>query len=162
LSSSGPQTGIGLTRWRDLAVVALIAAVAGYLLVRLNYHRLPPLPRLAGVPAAVIGIGEGIAGWGLRNRIRGKGAAIAPLSVARAVAVAKASALAAAAFGGLWIGVLGYVLPLSGDVLAAAGDRTTAVVGLVGAAVMLAGALLLERSCRTPPEQRSEDDLRKV
>lgn len=162
MSDRRGQQGIGLTRWRDLAVVAVIAAVAGYLLVRLNYHRLPPLPRLAGVPAAVIGIGEAIAGWGVRRRIRGKGPAIAPLAVARTVAVAKASALAAAAFGGLWIGVLGYVLPLSGDVLAAAGDRTTAVIGLVGAAVMLVGALVLERSCLRPPEQRGPDDLRQA
>ncbi|WP_029136294.1 DUF3180 domain-containing protein [Nakamurella lactea] len=151
------QQGIGLTRWRDLAVVAVIAALAGYLLVRWNYHRLPPLPRLAGLPAAVIGIGEGIAGWGLRGRIRGRGAAIAPLSVARALTVAKATALAAAAFGGLWIGLLGYVLPLSGEVVAAAGDRTTAVIGVVGALVMLAGALLLERGCVRPPDQPDKD-----
>lgn len=158
MPGAAPGPGIGLTRWRDVATVAVVAAVIGYLLVRWNYHRLPVLPRYAGVPAAVIGIGEGIAGWGVRNRIRGRGAAIAPLSVARTVAVAKASSLAAAAFGGLWVGLLAYVVPLSGEVVAAAGDRTTAVIGLIGAVVMLGGGLVLERCCLRPPDNRPEGD----
>ena len=146
------QNGLGLTRWRDLAVVALVAALAGYLLLRWNYHRWPPLPRLAGLPAGLIGIGEGIAAWGMRRRLTGHGEPPAPLVAARTVALAKASALAAAAFGGFWIGELAHVVPLAGEVAAAAGDRTTGFVGLIGAAVMLAGALLLERSLRTPPD----------
>lgn len=170
-----PDTEIGLTRWRDLAVVALIAAILAFGLLLWNYNRLPALPRLAGLPAALIGIGEAIFGWGLYRRIRtnsgtapGPGGSeqprigvagqsgpdeVDPLTVARAVTIAKASALAAAAFGGLWIGTLCYVWPRAGDVAAAAGDRATALIGLLGAAVMLAGALWLERSCRTPPDQ---------
>lgn len=170
-----PSTDIGLTRWRDLAVVAVIAGVVAFGLLWWNYSRLPALPRLAGVPAALIGIGEAIFGWGLYRRIRtnigpdrargdrpGIGVAgqsgpdeIDPLTVARAVTIAKASALAAAAFGGLWSGTLCYVWPRSGDVAAAAGDRATALIGLLCAAMMLAGALWLERSCRTPPDSDS-------
>lgn len=152
-----PQHGIGLTRWRDLIAVAVLAGVIGYLLLRLNYQRLPALPALTGIPAAVIGLGEVIAGIGVRGRIRGRGAAIAPLSVARTVAVAKASALAAAAFGGLWIGALGYLIPMSGDVVAAADDRTAGLIGLIGAVVMLAGALVLERCCLAPPDRWPPD-----
>lgn len=155
------RDGMGLTRWRDLAVVALVAAVIGYLLVRWNYHRLPPLPTAAGVIAGVIGVGEAIYGWGLRSRIRDAGRTgkepVEPLLAARAVAVAKATALAAAALGGLWIGVLGYTLPMAGDVVAAAHDRTTALIGLGCAVAMLAGALFLERSCRTPDEPRRDE-----
>lgn len=151
--------GIGLTRWRDLAVVAVVAAALGYLLLRWNYQRLPPMPRLAGLPAAVIGVGEAVFGWGLRNRIRGRGTRrVDPLAAARAVAAAKATSLAAAAFGGLWIGVIGYVLPLASDVTAAAGDRTTAVIGLICALLMLAGGLFLERCCRTPDNPDSDNN----
>lgn len=157
-----PDTGMGLTRWRDIAAVTVIAGLLGYLLLRWNYQRLPALPLLAGVPAAVIGVGEAIVGSGLRNRIRrpsGDRVPIDPLSAARAVAVAKATALAAAALGGLWLGALIYLLPQADRVTAAAGDRTSAVIGLLSAAVMLAGGLFLERCCRTPddPDEQPGD-----
>ncbi len=150
-----PDTGMGLTRWRDITAVTVIAGLLGYLLLRWNYQRLPALPLLAGLPAAVIGVGEAIVGVGLRNRIRstrGDRAPIDPLSAARAVAVAKATALAAAALSGLWLGALIYLLPQADRVTAAAGDRTSAVIGLLSAAVMLAGGLFLERCCRTPDD----------
>ena len=38
--------------------------------VRLSYQRMPPLPRFAGLAAALVGIGEAVAGFGLRSRIR--------------------------------------------------------------------------------------------
>ena len=148
-----------------MAVIAVIAAAIGYLLVRLNYGALPSLPRLAGVTAALLGIGEAIAGWGLRGRIRSqddhregaRGATapsrppVPPLTAARALAVAKASALAGAALLGLWAGVIGYVAPRAGVTSAAASDTGTAVLGAVCALILIAGALFLEYCCRVPP-----------
>ena len=58
------------TRARDLVTVLAAAAVVGYLLVLLSYQRIPPLPRFAGVAAALLGLGEAVAGYGLRGRIR--------------------------------------------------------------------------------------------
>lgn len=154
-----PDDGrIGLTRWRDLAVVCLVAAVAGYLLVRVSYARIPPLPRLAGLLAALVGVGEAVAGLGLRRRIRPpeqtSGAParrpVEPLTAARAVMVAKATGLAGAALGGLWLGLLGYVLPSWSDFAAAQADGITGLIGLAGAVIMVAGALFLERSCLVP------------
>src|SRR6478735_10770484 len=110
---------MGPTRWRDMAVVCLVAAVAGYLLVRLSYSRIPPLPRLAGLAAALVGIGEAVAGFGLRRRIRPPEHSagrvdtrkpVPPLTAARAVMAAKATSLAGAALTGLWAGLLLYVL----------------------------------------------------
>lgn len=152
---------LGLTRWRDLAVVLLVAAVIGYLLVRVSYARIPPLPRLAGLLAALVGIGEAVAGFGLRRRIRPTeqtaGASprrpVEPLTAARAVMVAKATALAGAALAGLWLGLIGYVLPSWSDVAAARADGITGVVGLAGAVVMVVGALFLERSCLVPKDK---------
>lgn len=145
-----------------MAVVALVAAVIGYVLVRLNYGSLPPLPALAGLSAALLGVGEAVAGWGLRGRIRDrdgdhatslpKRPPVPPLVAARALAVAKASALAGAAFLGLWVGLLGYVLPRAGATSAAASDTGTAVLGAVCAAVLVAGALFLESCCRVPQD----------
>jgi len=39
--------------------------------------------------------------------------------------------------------------------VAASRDTTTAFIGLIGAAIMIGGALFLEHCCRTPP-QRSD------
>ncbi len=161
---TAPDHRMGFTRARDLLAVAAVGVVVGYLLVRLSYQRLPPLPRYAGVPAALLGIGEAVAGWGLRDRIRrsgrpsGDGAAakpVEPLTAARAVITAKATSLAGAALAGLWVGLLLYVVPSWSDLAAARADGITGIIGLVGAVVMVAGALFLEYCCRAPDVDRS-------
>jgi hypothetical protein len=172
--TSAPGTGgrLGPTRARDLAAVGVVAAVLAYGLTRFNYAALPTLPRFAGVGAALLGIGEAVAGWGLRRRIRlsarpaerrDEGAApvpadriippVPPLVAARALAVAKASALAGAAFAGLWIGFGAYVLPDASRAAAPSADSATALLGLVCAVVLTAGALWLEYCCRAPRDR---------
>lgn len=153
---------MGFTRPRDLLVITVVAAVLGYLLVRLSYQRIPPLPRFAGIAAALLGIGEAVAGYGIRSRLRqppprnGVAASSAlrkplpPLTAARAVMAAKATSLAGAAVAGLWLGLLLYVIPLWSQVAAARSDGITGIIGLVGAVVMIGGALFLEFCCRAP------------
>jgi hypothetical protein len=163
------QNRMGFTRPRDLLAVAVGAAVAGYLLVLLSYQRLPPLPRYAGVAAALLGIGEAVAGYGIRGRVRNRsnypqrelaGAIdparkpLPPLTAARAVMAAKATSLAGAAVAGLWLGLLLYVLPSWSEVAAAQSDGVTAIIGLVGAVIMIGGALVLEYCCRAPDFDR--------
>ena len=155
-----PAYRMGPTRPRDLVAVALVAAIGGHLLVRLDYGSIPPLPRLAGVGAAIVGVAQAVFGHGLRARIHaGRGhrgfpvrPPVPPLTAARAVMTAKATALAAAAVAGLWIGLLLYVLPDAGTVLAAHSDSATATVGVFCAVVMLGGALYLEYCCRAPED----------
>lgn len=153
--------GFGPTRVRDLAIVAVIAAVVGYVLTRFNYSSLPQLPRLAGISAALLGIGEAVAGSSLRRRIqptRDEAARtqwpprppVPALVAARALRVAKASALAAAALIGLWFGFGCYVVPDAARAVAVGADAITAAVGFVCALVLLAGALWLEYCCRAP------------
>jgi hypothetical protein len=160
---------MGFTRPRDLIAVAVAAAVLGYLLVSLSYQRIPPLPRFAGVAAALLGIGEAVAGYGIRSRIRPgsryqqrerTGAVgpvrkpVPPLTAARAVMAAKATSLAGAAVAGLWVGLLLYVLPSWSEVAAAQSDGITAIIGLAGAVIMIGGALFLEFCCRAPDFDR--------
>lgn len=173
---TAPASGIGPTRARDLLVVALVAALIGYGLTRFNYAAFPTLPRFAGAGAALLGVGEAVAGLGLRRRIhatdrrsearRRDDAVLAarmsplprpvpPLVAARALAVAKASALAGAAFAGLWVGFGAYVLPDAARAAAPGADSVTAALGLVSAAILTAGALYLEYCCRAP---RDRDD----
>jgi len=154
---------MGFTRPRDLIVVAVVAALLAYLLVRLSYQRIPPLPRFAGLAAALVGIGEAVAGFGLRRRIQPPERTTAgiptrkpvpPLTAARAVMTAKATSLAGAAVAGLWIGLLLYVLPSWSAVAAAQADGITGIIGLAGAVIMIGGALYLEYCCRAPGIER--------
>lgn len=142
------------TRARDLVVPVLVAAVVAHLLVRLTYGSLPQFPLPAGVPLAVLGVAEAVAGNVLRSRIRRRRGArpVQPLVAARAVLLAKASALAGAIMTGAWAGLLLYVAPRSADIAAAAGDTAASVVGTVGSAALVAGALWLQHCCRTPDE----------
>lgn len=155
--------------------VGLVAAVVAYLLTRTNYSSLPQLPRLAGVSAAILGVGEAVFGWGLRQRIRRRadylrgrdrhGATpaqpppppVPALLAARALAVGKASALAGAALLGLWVGFAAYVLPDAGEVTAAHADAVTASIGMVGSLVLLVGALILENCCRAQDDGPPDD-----
>lgn len=153
---------MGPTRPRDLLAVGLVSAIVGYLVVSLNYGSIPPIPRLAGLAPAILGIAEAIFGHGLRQRIqirRDEGGQdlkppVPPLTAARAVMTAKATALAGAALVGLWVGLLAYVLPESGVITAARSDSVSAGIGLAGAALMALGALYLEFCCRAPEGPR--------
>jgi Protein of unknown function (DUF3180) len=142
------------TRSRDLLVAALVTAVVVHLLVRLTYGSLPAFPLLAGITLGVLGLAEALAGNVLRARISRRPGArpVQPLVAARAVLVAKASSLGGAIMAGVWAGLLAYVLPRSAQIAAASGDAAAAGVGLLCAAVLVAGALWLERCLRTPDD----------
>lgn len=154
------MTTVTPTRPRDLVLPALGTAVAVHLLVRLTYGSLPPFPFGAGIPLAVLGLAEAVGGLGLRARIRRRPGTrpVAPLVAARAVLVARASALAGAIVAGAWAGLLGYVAPRSADIAAAGDDTVAAASGLLGAVVLVGGALWLQHCCRTPDDPGDETD----
>ena len=132
------------TRTSTLVIVAVLCAVAAWLLLRSVYEHLPPLP-WTGVPALLVAAAaEAWMGRDLRARIAGRRGLkpAAPLFVSRMVALAKASSLAAAVIAGL---AAGFVVYLSGS-LNAAIPRQDALT----AAVTFAAAVLNPR-----PGQRS-------
>lgn len=142
------------TRPRDLVIAGLVAAVVANLIVRFTYGALPAFPLTAGVTLAFLGILEVVVGTMLRARIERRSGTrpVEPLVAARAVVLAKASAMGGAVVAGLWAGLLIYVLPMQGDVVAAGADSRSATVGIVSALVLVAGGLWLERCCRTPDD----------
>jgi hypothetical protein len=151
------------TRPRDLIVVFLGVGVVAHLIVSLTYGSLPSFPAPAGATLGVLGLAEAVAGWILKGRVERRAGSrpVEPLVAARAVLVAQASAVGGALVGGLWAGLLVYVLPRASTVTAAASDTTAAVIGLLCALVLVGGALWLERCCRTPDdpdEQRRDSD----
>ncbi len=138
------------TRPATLGVVAVIFALATWLLLRVVYPQLPPLP-WTGVPALIVAAAaEAWTGRDLRARIAGRrGKPAAPLFVSRMVALAKASALVAAAVAGV---AAGFDIYLSGSLNAAVPrqDALTAAVTLAAAVILACAALYLEYCCRVP------------
>ena len=146
------------TRVRDLVLTGLVTAVLVYLLVRVLYGQMPPLPTFAGATLLVLAVIEGGLAISLRSRIRdpGKGRPLQPLTAARALALAKASSVLGAIMLGAWLAVLAYVLPRREVLSAADDDWPSAVGGVISAAVLIAAALWLEWSCRTPRDQDNQ------
>jgi hypothetical protein len=144
------------TRARDLVLTGLVAAALVYLLVRVFYGQMPPLPTFAGVTLLVLAAIEGWLGASLRSRIRNPRKELQPLTAARAVALAKASSVLGAIMLGTWLAILAYVLPRRADLTAAAADFRSTLVGVICSAILIAAALWLEWCCRTPRDQDNQ------
>ena len=149
------------TRTSTLTIVAVICALACWLLLRTVYQNLPPLP-WTGVPALLVAaLAEVWTGRDLKARIEQRGGLkpAAPLFVSRMVALAKASSLAAAAIAGL---SAGFVIYLSGSLSAPVPreDALTAAITLVAAILLAGAALYLEYCCRVPnaPDRDPSDE----
>ncbi|HEV2253078.1 MAG TPA: DUF3180 domain-containing protein [Streptosporangiaceae bacterium] len=149
------------TRTSTLAVVAVVLALASWLLLHSVYTKLPPLP-WTGVPALLVAaVAEAWTGRDVQNRIAGRRGLkpVAPLFVSRMVALAKASSLAGAAIAGL---AAGFVIYLSGQLNAPVPrqDALTAAVTLAAAVVLTCAALYLEYCCRVPdrPDRDRADE----
>jgi uncharacterized protein DUF3180 len=158
------------TRVSTLAVVAVVCAGLGWLLLRTLYAKLPPLP-WTGVPALLIAaLAEAWTGRDLKARIaahrgggqgarRGSGQGTgrpglkpaAPLFVSRMVALAKATSLAAAIIAGF---AAGFVIYLAGSLSASVPrqDALTAAITFAAAVVLACAALYLENCCRVPED----------
>jgi Protein of unknown function (DUF3180) len=139
------------TRVWTLLVTAAAFAVVTWLVVRLVYSSLPPLPWTM-VPALVIAAGaEALTGRGVRARILGRPGTKPPLPlyVARLVALAKASSLTAAVVGGV---AAGFAAGAAGSLPSSVPRHDVITAGAtLGASVLLAlAALYLEHCCRVP------------
>jgi hypothetical protein len=142
------------TRPGTLVTVFAAFGLAFWLLLRVVYADLPPLPWTAAPTLLLLAVVEAVSGRSVRVRLRQpRGAAvrpIPPIAVARLAALAKASSLAAAIFGGLAAGALVYVAPSLGKPAPRA-DALAAGATLAAAILLTAAALYLEFGCRVPP-----------
>ncbi len=147
------------TRVSTLVVVAVVCAGLTWLVLRLVYQNLPPLP-WTGVPALLVAaLVEAWTGRDLRARIAGRRGLkpAAPLFVSRMVALAKASSLAAAIIAGV---AAGFDIYLSGSLSASVPrqDALTAAVTFAAAVVLGCAALYLEYCCRVPGDPDRDRD----
>jgi hypothetical protein len=149
---TGPQYRMRQTRPATLVVTLLAAAAVSWLGIDNFYGIMPRLPWLPPLTMLVLGLGEAYAAWHTKAWVdRRTGATpVAPLVIARYVVLAKASALVGALFCGIYCGLTGWLLLQRETLLAADRDLPPAVVGVIGSATLVVGALLLERACRVP------------
>jgi uncharacterized membrane protein (UPF0136 family) len=140
------------TRARVLLLCALVGGLVGYLLAQAVYSDLPPLPGYTPLTLVLLAVVELGLARVVRERIRGRARRGArqlhPLQVARAVALAKASSPTGSLLGGLYLGVLVWLLPR--DAAQARSDALVCLVSVGAAVLLVVAALLLERACRTP------------
>ena len=146
------------TKIRNLALTALVSALAVWLLLHLVYASIPALPWTTVPALLLLALAEVVSGRNVRSRLHGSGGTrIPPIAVARMAALAKASSLAAALIGGLAVGFLVYVLA-SLDKSAYRSDAVVAGVTLVSAMALVLAALYLEQGCRVPTRRDDGDD----
>lgn len=148
------------TRVWSLVVVGAVCAAGSWLVLRVVYSDLPPLP-WTGVPALLLlAIAEAWSGHNLRARIhvRRGSKPIMPIAVARMAALAKASSLAAALIGGLTAGFLIYVSG-SLDKAAPRNDAFAAASTLAAAVLLAVAALYLERGCQVRADDEDSNGL---
>jgi hypothetical protein len=136
-----------------------VCALVAWLIVRTTFSSLPTLPWTAAPAMLLLAAAEAVSGRNLRARIRGRrgGKPLAPIAVVRMAALAKASSVGGAAFGGLAAGFFIYTLGLL-SVTVPRNDAINAGTTVAAAAILVAAALYLERSCRAP--SRDGDDSR--
>jgi hypothetical protein len=148
------------TRTSVLLVIAAVCALVSWLVLRLLYSALPPLP-WTGVPAlAIAAAAEAWTGHLLRARILGRPGTkpAPPIYVARMAVLAKATSQAAAVIGGI---AAGFALYATGSLSAPIPrhDEIVALTTLVMSALLVFAALYLEHCCRIPKDPRAERDL---
>jgi peptidoglycan/LPS O-acetylase OafA/YrhL len=147
------------TRPATLLVAGLAAAAAGWLIIANDYGDFPTIQWLPAVIFVGLAALEMIAAISTRARIERKPGAgpVEPLTVMRYAVLAKASSLAAAIFVGLFAAISAWLLA-SRNLQQARNDTPAALGALLGAILLLAAALLLERACRVPPRSEDEDE----
>lgn len=146
------------TRAPVLVVLVLVGGAVSYLVLRLVYDSLPPLTATGPVALVVLGIIEAAVGSTIRARLAGrpKTRPIMPIAVARVAALAKASSAVGALVAGGYLGVIGYTAPRT-EHPAPSHDLAVGIAGALAALVLVACALVLERSCRAPRVPPGDD-----
>ncbi|HEY2794426.1 MAG TPA: DUF3180 domain-containing protein [Micromonosporaceae bacterium] len=161
----GPDNGGGRPRLAPtspatLIVAALAAAAVGWIMIARDYGDFPRLTFRPAIITAGLGALEIIAAIATKSRIDRKPGTtpVNPLIVVRYVVLAKASSLVGALMGGFFGAVLIWLLSERTRLTAAANDLPAAIGNVIGAVILLVGALLLERACRVPARPDEEND----
>ncbi|MCC6270065.1 MAG: DUF3180 domain-containing protein [Microbacteriaceae bacterium] len=146
------------TRVTTLLIVAVLGAAVGAIVelaLAATGRPIIPLPVTLGIALAVIGAIVITMAVPILRMVRSTTAPrVDPFYATRVVMLAKACALTGALGVGVGAGVLAYLLTRS---IIGVGSVAQAITTIVGAGVLLAGGLIAEHMCRTPPNDDDND-----
>ncbi|KAA0917924.1 DUF3180 domain-containing protein [Dietzia sp. ANT_WB102] len=139
-----------------LALVAVVAAVAAYLLNGTFLGSLPPIG-FGWVTLLAVAVVDVLLALRIRAAISDGGigqdrSQMHPLTVARSAALGQASAVLGAVASGIGAGLALYYLQRLGELAVAGAELSASVAVLVSGAVLVGAGLFLESSCETPPD----------
>ncbi|AWH91312.1 DUF3180 domain-containing protein [Dietzia lutea] len=139
-----------------LALVALVAAVAAYVLVDAFLGSMPPIG-FGWVTLLVVAAVDVLLAIRIRAAISDGGVGqdrsqMHPLTIARCAALGQASAVLGAVAGGFGAGLALFFLPRLGELAAASAELPASLAVLVSGAVLVGAGLFLESACETPPD----------
>jgi Protein of unknown function (DUF3180) len=150
------------TSWRTLVPAAAVAAVLGWFFARLLENRRGEVgvpPWSAAIVLAVVGVALTYTAWRTRARLARKPGTtpLHPLVAARLAALGLAGSRAGALVAGAYLGYSTYV---AGDLSTNFRERVfwRGATCAAAAALLVVGALLLERALRLPELDDSDDD----
>lgn len=140
-----------------LALVALVAAVAAYVLTGNFLGPLTPIG-FGWVTLVVVAVIDAVLAVRIRAAISGGSVGLDrsqmnPLTIARSAALGQASAVLGAAASGFGVGLTLFFLLRLGELAVADQELPAAVAVLVSGAALCGAGLYLEHSCRTPPDE---------
>ncbi|MFH0411578.1 DUF3180 domain-containing protein [Corynebacterium sp. L4756] len=141
-----------------LVGIAVFITLAAYILTRGFYGSMFAIPTAVSITLWAMAIlcggltfkvrkakGEDAHGIGLdRSQLN-------PLTIAQFMLVGKASAWTGAIVGSAYLGIALYVVPMSGQIAAAADDLIGVVTSVLGGLAMAIAGIILERHCEVPP-----------
>lgn len=138
-----------------LVLVALVAAVAGFVLTGTFLGSLPPVG-WSWLTLVVVALIDLLLALRIRSAISDGGVGLDrsqmhPLTIARCAALGQASAVLGAAAGGLGAGLCLFFIPRVGELAAASDEAGPSAAVLISGALLVAAGLFLESACRTPP-----------
>lgn len=139
-----------------LALVALVAAVAAYVLVGAFLGALTPIG-FGWVTLLAVTAVDVLLALRIRAAISDGGVGqdrsqMHPLTVARSAALGQASAVLGSAATGIGVGLTSYFLTRLGDLAVAGAELPASVAVLASGAVLVGAGLFLESACETPPD----------
>ncbi|QKT08545.1 DUF3180 domain-containing protein [Gordonia sp. X0973] len=151
-----PEGRLGPTRVRDLILLAVGAAILGWVLIAFNFGDFPIIRWYTGAALFVLAAVEAVVALVVRRRVADNEVGQAreqlhPLTVARLVALAKASAIVGAVAAGAWGAIAGYLFHLQ-DVASANASKAGSIIGALGGIALVVAALWLEQCCRAPDD----------
>lgn len=146
-----------------LALVALVVAVAAYVLTGTFLGSMPPIGfgwvTLIVVAAIDILLALRIRGAITDNSVGQDRSQMHPLTIARSAALGQASAVLGAAAIGVGAGLSLFFLLRLGELAVADQEFPASLAVLVSGGVLVGAGLFLEASCQTPPDEDEHNGL---